>query len=77
MGKRMENLMKLAHYSKRIQLTIDAELTEKEIGVDFREITEEIQKSIDCLLKDGRTTMIVDCDGKDTLIDIKVDKEDS
>lgn len=77
MSKRMDNLMVLAKYSKRIQITIDAELTEKEIGFDFNEVTEKIQESIDCLLKDGRTTMIVDCDGKDTLIDIKVDKEDS
>jgi hypothetical protein len=72
MGKRMDNLMRLAHYSKRIQLTIDAELVEKEIGEDFGEITEEIQRSIDCLLKDGRNTTMVTFDGSNTLIDIMV-----
>lgn len=68
----MEALNNLAHYSKRIQLTIDAELVEKEIGVDFGEITDEIHESIECLLKDGRNNTIITCDNTNTVIDIMV-----
>ena len=70
--QRMEALTNLARYSTRIQLRIDTELEEKEIGIDFGEITDKIQKSINCLLEDGRNNTIVTSDGIDTLIDIKV-----
>ena len=74
--KRMKALNNLAYYSKRIQLTIDAELVEKEIGVDFGEITDEIHESIECLLKDGRNNTIITCDNTNTVIDIMVKEND-
>ena len=66
--KRMQALTNLAHYSKRIQITIDNEL----VNGDFKDISTVIQESIDCLMKDGRNTMIVTCDDIDTGIDIMV-----
>lgn len=72
LSKRMEALNNLAHYSKRIELTIDAELVEKEIGEDFGEITDEIHESIECLLKDARNDTLITCDNTDTVIEIRV-----
>lgn len=70
--ERMNALTVIAHYSKRIQLTINAELVEKTIGNDFGKITDEIQDAINCLLEDERNTTIVTFDGSDTIIDIRV-----
>jgi len=70
--ERMNALIVIAHYSKRIQLTIDAELVEKTIGLDFRKITDEIQDAINCLLEDERNTTVVTFDCSDTIIDIMV-----
>lgn len=71
LNKRMKALTNLAHYSTQITLKLATEFLEDNVGFEFN-FTEELQDSLNCLLKDGRNDVIVTSDGEETLIDIRV-----
>ena len=73
--RRMQALTKLAKYSTEITLILPTEFLEHDVGeVDFS-FTDELQKSLKCLLKDGKNDVTVlpyYWDNTKTVIDIKV-----
>lgn len=73
LSRRMKALIELAHYSTRISLHLPREFLEDEEGI-FN-FSEKLNENIQCLLKDGKTDMIVlpnYWNDSEIIVDIKV-----
>lgn len=76
--KRMQALTNLAHYSTGIILKIPTEFIDKDTGEDWK-FTDKLKESINCLIKDGRTEVMIAKDywnDNQTVIDITVINDD-